>query len=295
MPRVARAERPQIRSQSRKPQTLGMVPSMPRIRHIDVHDESGGDAVPGRREVLELIAAAYQDAVANSGLQGPDSWVSIGLLPSQPSSGEPVSVLVQCDKPVNGETITASMPSEVLSANPGQFAALIGDVITAGLSRLGVARGWDAEVLAGATGAAKASIQDLVGPASNPWRVMAVGRGASAPEQPHEIAICGGGPMNGVPKAYTEELDRLLTVVASDGWASWWSRSPVKLVEVFYWFDAAKPGVRVRVGAKVTAAIDRPVATISGANPIELARADVDALTRRLTTRLNLSNPPKLY
>ena len=121
--------------------SLGMVLSMPRIRHIDVHDESGGDAVPGRREVLELIAAAYQDAVANSGLQGPDSWVSIGLLPPQPSSGEPVSVLVQCDKPVNGETITASMPSEVLSANPGQFAALIGDVITAGLSRLG-GRSW---------------------------------------------------------------------------------------------------------------------------------------------------------
>lgn len=133
-PRVSRAERPPIRRPSRKSQTLGMVLSMPRIRHIDVHDESGGDAVPGRREVLELIAAAYQDAVANSGLQGPDSWVSIGLLPSQPSSGEPVSVLVQCDKPVNGETITASMPSEVLSANPGQFAALIGDVITAGLS-----------------------------------------------------------------------------------------------------------------------------------------------------------------
>lgn len=48
---------------------------------------------------------------------------------------------VRQHKPVNGETITASMPSEVLSANPGQFAAVIGDVITAGLSRLG-GRSW---------------------------------------------------------------------------------------------------------------------------------------------------------
>jgi hypothetical protein len=55
--------------------------------------------------------------------------------------------------------------------------------------------------------------------------------------------------MNGVPKAYTEELDRLLTVVASEAWASWWSRSPAKLVEVFYCISVRRLPDLPRIGS----------------------------------------------
>lgn len=137
-------------------------------------------------------------------------------------------------------------------------------------------------------------LETLLDPAPSRWDVVAVGRGASAPEQPHEIRVCGGGPTNGVPKAYLEELSRLLDVVAGDTWRGWWAESPVKLAEVFYWFAGSKPGVRVCVGTKVTGSIERPVALMKGANPVVLERADVAALTQRLTARLKLPEPPSL-
>ena len=68
---------------------------MPRLRHIDVRNYAGDDADPGRGEVVERVAAAYQSALAESGLQGPTSWVSVALFRLDGQSIETVSVLVQ--------------------------------------------------------------------------------------------------------------------------------------------------------------------------------------------------------
>jgi hypothetical protein len=171
---------------------------MPRLRRIDVRDYAADDADLGRGEVVERVTAAYQSALADSGLQGPASWVSVALFPLDGQSIETVSVLVHCDKPDGQEVITASLPSEAISAAAAEFAALVVEVLEAGFGRLAVARDWDAEILARAMDAARSSVHDLIGTASNTWRVIALGRGASAPEQAHEIAVCGGGPMNGV-------------------------------------------------------------------------------------------------
>lgn len=192
------------------------------------------------------------------------------------------------------ELITADLPQSAVDTSTDEGAALIGAILDAGFTRLGTARAWDPHEVAKVLQNAHAAAGVMADGAVSPHEVLAFGRGVSAPEQPHEILVCGGGPTNGVPKAYLDELTRLLGQVASDDWARWWADSPVKLAEVFYWFDAARPGVRVRVGAKVTAAIDRPVKTVTGTNPIDLARHDVDALVTRLMARLQLSNHPEL-
>lgn len=83
-------------------------------------------------------------------------------------------------------------------------------------------------------------------------------------------------------------------IVAGDTWRAWWPHSPVKVAEVYYWFDAACPGVRVRQGVKVRADIDRPVSSMKGTNVTLLARRDVEALVARLVSRLGLPPPPDL-
>lgn len=268
---------------------------MPRLRWIDVDDHADGGPHAGWGDVLNKVAECYQLPLAESGLQGPSSSIALPLHAPEESTPKTVTVLVYCDKPEGGELMTTAWPFDVMSASTSEVAALLGDVFDAGLKRLGVARDWDEQILAKVLQSGRVSTRGTFGSAPPRWDVVAVGRGSSAPEQPHEIHICGGGPTNGVPKAYLEELNRLLDVVAGDTWKGWWAESPVKLAEVFYWFDRSKVKVQVRVGTKVTGSIERPIAMMMmGANPVDLARADVSALTQRLTARLKLPEPPRL-
>lgn len=266
---------------------------MPRLRHLWVHDLTGADPAAARSGVVASIARHYQQAMFESGLTGPASSVAVALHPSsRPTDG--IVVLVQCDKPGGLELLTAQMPRDwelVTSAEAGQ---LVSDLLHAGLVGLGLTRAWDRTTLTDALDRARTAAERSLGTAARRWPVTAEGRGVSAPEQPHELRLVGGGPTNDVPTAYHDELLRLLHLLVDESWAGWWSRSPVRLGELFYWFDGARPGVRVRVGAKVTAAIERPVATIDRTDSVGMARADVTALTQRLTTRLNLPAPPDL-
>ncbi|MFS0702905.1 hypothetical protein AB6N23_00140 [Cellulomonas sp. 179-A 9B4 NHS] len=247
---------------------------------------------------MTLTAEHYQQAVSQSGLTGPASSIAVALYPNSRPDAAGITVLVHCDRPDGQELLTARMHRDWDSSSPAEAGWLVSDMLHAGLVRLGVARGWNRTALANALHQAKAAVeQDLgagAGAGVRRWPVTAEGRGASAPEQPHELRVVGGGPTNGVPTAYLDELSRLLDLLADDSWAEWWSRSPVKLANIFYWFDVARPAVRVRVGAMVTAAIERPVETIDRTHPVGIARADVTALISRLTTRLNLPEPPDL-
>lgn len=266
---------------------------MSRLRQVDIRDYTGVGSDEPWRDALQVIAESFTGALVTSRLRGPASGIGVALHPAKTPTST-VEVLVHCDKPDGQEIITADLPEDVVTAPVEQRASVVVSILEAGLIRLRVARGWDPDALSRVLQEARSTVGAALALAPPPYAVLGVGRGVSAPEQPHEILICGGGPTNGVPAAYLDELTRLLDMVAGEAWAGWWQASPVKVAEVFYWFDAAKPGVRVRVGAKVIASIDRPVATMRGANPVELAHHDVARLTERLASRLDLPERPAL-
>ena len=93
---------------------------MPRLRRIDVRDYAADDADLGRGEVVERVTAAYQSALADSGLQNPASWVSVTLFPLDGQSIETVSVLVHCDKPDGQEIIRPACPPRLFPRPPGR-------------------------------------------------------------------------------------------------------------------------------------------------------------------------------
>lgn len=243
------------------------------------------------RVVVDAVATHFRVALRDLGLTAPASTVGVALHPAARHGDDTVRVLVWCDPPDGAEIITADLPHGWAARSATEVAHLVAAVIATGLTRLASARGWD---LGEALDIGRAAVEQEFGTGTEPWQVVAEGRGASAPEQPHEILIVGGGPGNGVPKAYLDELSRLLHIVAGDTWRAWWPHSPVKVAEVYYWFDAACPGVRVRQGVKVRADIDRPVSSMKGTNVTLLARRDVEALVARLVSRLGLPPPPDL-
>ncbi|MFI2105336.1 hypothetical protein ACH436_18740 [Isoptericola sp. NPDC019693] len=265
---------------------------MPRVRRLDVfvpdHDPArcafAGAAAP--------VVGAYERALGELGLVGPAS--SVMLVAQRPDPGQNgVLVLVDCDRPDSSESVRVRVPDDVADAAPPEVARLVADVLDGALARLAVARRWDGATLSAALTSARARSVEGTAPAPR-WTVRTEGRGVTAPEQPHELTVVGGGPANGAPRAYDRELQRLLDRFSDDGMQAWWSGSPVRIGDVWYWFDAPRPGVRITVTRRVTAAIHRPVRTIREADPVALARADVRALLERLATRLDLPPAPLL-
>ena len=181
------------------------------------------------RVVVDAVAAHFRVALRDLGLTAPASTVGVALHPAARHGDDTVRVLVWCDPPDGAEIITADLPHGWAARSATEVAHLVAAVIATGLTRLASARGWD---LGEALDIGRAAVEQEFGTGTEPWQVVAEGRGASAPEQPHEILIVGGGPGNGVPKAYLDELSRLLHIVAGDTWRAWWPHSPVKVAEV---------------------------------------------------------------
>lgn len=265
---------------------------MPRVRRLDVVVPDNDAARCAFAGAAAPVVGAYGRALGELGLVGPAS--SVMLVAQRPDPGQDgVLVLVDCDRPDSSESVRVRVPDDVAHAAPSDVTRLVADVLDGALARLAVARGWDGAALSAALTSARARSVEGTAPAPR-WTVRTEGRGVTAPEQPHELTVVGGGPTHGVPPAYDRELDRLLGRFSGEGMQAWWSGSPVRIGEVYSWFDAARPGVRVTVTRRVTAAIHRPVGTIREADPVALARADVRALLERLTTRLDLPTAPLL-
>ena len=167
------------------------------------------------RVVVDAVAAHFRVALRDLGLTAPASTVGVALHPAARHGDDTVRVLVWCDPPDGAEIITADLPHGWAARSATEVAHLVAAVIATGLTRLASARGWD---LGEALDIGRAAVEQEFGTGTEPWQVVAEGRGASAPEQPHEILIVGGGPGNGVPKAYLDELSRLLHIVAGDTW-----------------------------------------------------------------------------
>ncbi|RKR75158.1 hypothetical protein [Frondihabitans australicus] len=111
-----------------------------------------------------------------------------------------------------------------------------------------------------------------------------------------ELRLGGGGPMNGVPRQYVGEIARLGDVVSAEGpWRDWWLQAGATAVTVFWWYDAVKPGVRIRLGDEITGSFSRPVGSIEGGSAAAaMARDDFGAVLERIRSRLSLDAHPPL-
>ena len=267
---------------------------MPRVRRLDVLVPDHDAARCAFAGATARVVSVYGRAIEELGLVGPVS--SIMVVAQRPdrldAREEGVVVLVDCDRPDSSEMVRVRVPDDVADAAPPDVTRLVADVLDGALARLAVARGWDSAALSAALERARAGVEPS-SPARR-WTVRAEGRGITAPEQPHELTVVGGAPDDGVPAAYHRELDRLLDRFSDDAMQAWWSGSPVRIGQVWYWFDTQRPGVRVTVTRSATAAIHRPVRSIQDADPVMLARADVRALLERLASRLDLPPAPLL-
>lgn len=110
------------------------------------------------------------------------------------------------------------------------------------------------------------------------------------------IIVVGGGPMNGVPRAYDDELHRLLGALKSDAWLAWWKGADRDVLELWYDFDPTDRGPAVRrTRDKVKATIRRPVSDLQlEEDLVALARHDVEALVEAIRKRAELTPPPAL-
>lgn len=266
---------------------------MARIRHLSVMDLHAVLS-PAAAESVSAVGEVYEAALAESGLTGPVSSIQLSLLPPRPPTSDEHQVLVFCDRPDGFEILTCRFDAARGLGEP-QVGRLVVDLLHAGLARLATARGWPRDVVASVAQSVERRLPVDVSGATHPYTVVALGRGLSAPEQPHEIRDLGGGPMNEVPRLDDDEVSRLLREVTGPDWAHWWSHSPVRTAEIHTYFDVAEPRVRVRVGRRVTVVIERPVRTFDDtADPVRLAGADVTEAVTRMTARLGLPDPPAL-
>lgn len=131
----------------------------------------------------------------------------------------------------------------------------------------------------------------------SPLPVHVVGKGATAPEQPHEILFMGIDRRRRCSREYVRTLEHLLHLVeGEEAWLRWWSASPAALLDIFTSFDNGRQGIRVRrTGSRVNAAITRAAKDqLRGPEGVQQARDDVTALVGRLRGRFELAEPPAL-
>ncbi len=109
------------------------------------------------------------------------------------------------------------------------------------------------------------------------------------------IVVVGGGPTNGVPDAYLDELDACLLTI-KDSHLAWWSGADRPHLEIWYEFgDAPEVPVTRRTKDKLIAHIHRDPKTLRAASDhVRLARADAIALLNAVGDKMRLGPPPDL-
>jgi hypothetical protein len=186
----------------------------------------------------------------------------------------------------------------VLGTKRGDFRKLARSLLWEGTAAVSGRLGRRAVEVDAATGAVT-----LSRPPIEP-RPNVVGADAAVPlprvtvEDPPPISFTiGGGPMNKVPREYSDELDRLFGHIATElDWVEWWLRAGIPVIELEYWFEAKRVSTKVRVeGEVLQATIARPRTTIDRGNDgIALARGDVLSLLADIRLHTGLDDHPPL-
>lgn len=212
-----------------------------------------------------------------------------------------VLVEVHVDPPRVAESFRVGLPQGIAALSGEVRALLVVEVLHAMLRRLAESRGWD---LASVDELKEWVLSDLgAGPgqpgAEQPAgipQVVVRGIGVDAREQTPRIRVVGGGPARDASETYPRTLEALLGQLETDEWQSWWAQGPIKVLDLYYWFDDRRHGVRVQTRAnRATASITRSSRRQKhGAEGEAQARADVEALVTRLRDRFDLPEPPPL-
>jgi hypothetical protein len=196
------------------------------------------------------------------------------------------------------ERLLARSDEEVAYSTPAGFeraAATLtwsGDAVglVASVDLVGEARG---ELhLDAAEGVRPLRALDVGDPADDRMPALTVTGTWAIPEEP-SIRVIGGGPTNGVPDAYLDELSRALETVERDCLA-WWAPADRRQLEIWYVFEPGdeQPTTR-RTKDKLIARIHRDSRTMRAAeDPAALARADVRALLEAVGSKMGLGAPP---
>lgn len=265
---------------------------MARVRHVYSHGGMGTAMLLGG--AIASIAPHYERALATVDLRGPLSTVGFMSHVEPERAPHDVLVLVYVDRPEDHEIIIVKTPRGLEEVPAPDLTHLATQVIDAGLTRLGQARGWDPKIVAAVLAAGRSQALEREEGATVPWVVHAEGRGVSAPEQPHELTFPGTLYVDADTQAYDDALDQLLSALKTDAFQEWWRGAPVPIGEVFCNHGGTKAGVTVHLSRRVTANINRPTATILQTDPAAQARADAEALLERIEKRLNLPPAPPL-
>lgn len=269
---------------------------MARFRRVFSHDaEDQGPSAQALARGIEEICPVYEHALSQETLHGRISAAGLRCHSDEARDRDDVLVLVYDDgRPADHELVIVKAPPGIDEAPSADVRHLAAAVLTGALTRLGQTLQWNHQEASNVLEAARAAAVEGLPPADTAWAVRVEGRGVNAPEQPHELTFVGAGPTSARTKAYDDAFGDLATSLDTVAFQEWWSQAPVPIGEIWCWHDGSKAGVRVRLGRRVTATIERPAATIEVDHAATQARSDLEALLARLSQRLDLSPPPPL-
>lgn len=200
-----------------------------------------------------------------------------------------MTVDVHVDRTRDGESAVVLVPPVVADLDAGARAHLARDVITATLGVLAGHRQWSLVALDGV----RSVVDEAIG-AAEPALPFSVVATTGIPSG-HEIRSIGGGPTNGVPRGYLDEVERLVQAGQTTH-LDWWRAADRLLLEISYEFrtDANGPSVRRR-GGKLDARIRRDPRSLAAApDPAAVARADVGELLELVGRTMSLGPCPPL-
>ncbi len=134
-------------------------------------------------------------------------------------------------------------------------------------------------------------------PAAPPLSVLVTGIGASAAEQPWDAYFVGGGPIEsrGVERYQALLAAELRDLTRVDGVAWWSEQGQLRLLEVEAYYRPGEPQVRARrTGNRLRVVVERPPASVVGADLPRLAREDALAVIALVRRRTGLGPHPRI-
>lgn len=116
-----------------------------------------------------------------------------------------------------------------------------------------------------------------------------------APWSRPRLDFIGGGPTNDVPPSYRDALGGWLGRVTSEAGQLWWREGGIRVAEIFWDADVAKPAIRVRRHQDtMVVTVARPPATMLDPSAEAAARHDAEGVVTALRRSTGLGPHPEV-